>query len=67
VNAVFTRFVSEQPQLQALGMLVAWGTSLWVGKVFFYWVEKPLSQAMALSHRPVVVGPLAKKNVRVTG
>jgi len=67
VNAAFTQFVSEQPQLQALGMLVAWGASLWVGKVFFNRVEKPLSCALAVRATPAVVDALTKKNATQAG
>jgi peptidoglycan/LPS O-acetylase OafA/YrhL len=67
VNAMFTRFVSEQPQLQAIGMLVAWGTSLWVGAIFFRWVEKPLGHALALSKPPGVVNSLTRKNITLPG
>jgi peptidoglycan/LPS O-acetylase OafA/YrhL len=67
VNAAFTRFVSEQPQLQAIGMLVAWGTSLWVGNVFFNWVEKPLGRVLALSSPPAVMHSFAKKSVTLPG
>jgi peptidoglycan/LPS O-acetylase OafA/YrhL len=51
VNAVFTRFVPEEPQLQAAGMLIAWGASLVAGAAFFRWVELPLSRAMASTSR----------------
>ena len=67
VNAMFTRFVSEQPQLQAAGMLVAWSTSLWVGAIFFRWVEKPLSQTLVLSKPPVVMGSLTRENATLPG
>jgi len=67
VNAAFTRFVSDLPQVQAFGMLVAWASSLWVGKVFFNCVEKPLSGALALSRTPNVVNSLTKKNATLPG
>jgi len=67
VNAAFTHFVAEQAQLQALGMLVAWGTSLWVGNVFFNWVEKPLGQALEIPHTPAVMNSLTKKNATLSG
>jgi len=67
VNAAFTRFVSEQPQLQAIGMLVAWGVSLWIGNIFFRWVEQPLGRMLALSNRPVVVASLTKENATMLG
>lgn len=44
VNAVFTRFVPDQPHQQALGMLVAWMASLAAGAGFYRWVEKPLGR-----------------------
>jgi peptidoglycan/LPS O-acetylase OafA/YrhL len=47
VNAAFTRFVSDQPHAQALGMLVAWAASLAAGAVFYRWVEVPLGRVLA--------------------
>ncbi|HEY1150877.1 MAG TPA: acyltransferase family protein [Pseudoduganella sp.] len=44
VNAVFTRFVPAVPELQAAGMLLAWGASLAAGAVFYRWVEAPLGR-----------------------
>ena len=44
VNAAFTRFVPPEPELQAFGMLVAWGASLVAGAVFFSCVEAPLAR-----------------------
>jgi peptidoglycan/LPS O-acetylase OafA/YrhL len=44
VNAAFTRFVSAQPELQAIGCLVGWGASLACGAAFFYFVEEPLGR-----------------------
>jgi peptidoglycan/LPS O-acetylase OafA/YrhL len=44
VNAAFTRFVPAEPELQAFGMLVAWGASLAAGAAFFMWVEAPLAR-----------------------
>jgi peptidoglycan/LPS O-acetylase OafA/YrhL len=61
VNAFFARFVTEQPQLQACGLLIAWGASLWVGKVFFGCVEQPLGRMFRFSGQPVVFDTLAKK------
>lgn len=46
VNAAFTRFVSAEPQWQALGMLTAWSSSLVAGALFHRWVEGPLSRLM---------------------
>jgi peptidoglycan/LPS O-acetylase OafA/YrhL len=46
VNAAFTRFVPADPALQGLGMLVAWGSSLLAGALFYRWVETPLSRLM---------------------
>ncbi|MET0319305.1 MAG: acyltransferase [Duganella sp.] len=46
VNAAFTHFVPAEPELQALGMLVAWSASLLAGAVFHHWVEVPLSRAV---------------------
>jgi peptidoglycan/LPS O-acetylase OafA/YrhL len=44
VNALFTAFVLPEPELQAFGMIVAWGASLAAGTVFHYWVELPLGR-----------------------
>jgi peptidoglycan/LPS O-acetylase OafA/YrhL len=44
VNAVFTRFVPDQPHEQAFGMLVAWVASLAAGAAFYRWVEVPLGR-----------------------
>jgi len=44
VNAAFTRFVPPEPELQAVGMLVAWGASLAAGAAFHSWVEAPLAR-----------------------
>jgi len=52
VNAAFTRFVSDQPHAQALGMLVAWFASLAAGAVFYRWVETPLGRKLASFTRP---------------
>ena len=44
VNAVFTRFVSHSPLLQAIGMLLAWAASMLAGAAFYRWVQLPLSR-----------------------
>jgi peptidoglycan/LPS O-acetylase OafA/YrhL len=49
VNAAFTRFVLPEPELQAFGMLVAWGASLAAGAVFHRWVEVPLGRVLQLA------------------
>ena len=46
VNAAFTRFVDPEPELQMLGMLLAWSASLLAGAAFHRWVELPLSRAV---------------------
>lgn len=46
VNAAFTRFVPPEPELQAFGMLVAWGASLAAGALFFQCVEAPLARVV---------------------
>ena len=48
VNAAFTRFVEPEPELQMLGMLVAWSGSLLAGAAFHRWVELPLGRAVQL-------------------
>jgi peptidoglycan/LPS O-acetylase OafA/YrhL len=55
VNAAFTHFVAEQAQVQAVGMLVAWSTSLVAGAAFYKWVEMPLGRLLALHKKPVVM------------
>ncbi|HEX8784651.1 MAG TPA: acyltransferase [Telluria sp.] len=54
VNAVFTRFVVEQAQWQALGALTAWLASLAAGAVFCRWVEMPLGRMLADFVKPGV-------------
>lgn len=55
VNAVFTRFVVEQAQWQALGALVAWLASLAAGAGFCRWVEVPLGRILAGFAKPVAL------------
>jgi peptidoglycan/LPS O-acetylase OafA/YrhL len=52
VNAAFTRFVSDAPDVQAFGMLVAWAASLVAGAVFHRWVEVPLGRMLANLTKP---------------
>jgi peptidoglycan/LPS O-acetylase OafA/YrhL len=52
VNAAFTRFVSDQPHEQALGILVAWAASLAAGAAFYRWVEAPLGRVLASRPKP---------------
>jgi peptidoglycan/LPS O-acetylase OafA/YrhL len=54
VNAVFTRFVVEQAQWQALGAVMAWMASLVVGAGFCRWVEIPLGRLLADFVKPGV-------------
>jgi peptidoglycan/LPS O-acetylase OafA/YrhL len=59
VNAAFTRFVEPEPELQAFGMLVAWGFSLAAGATFHRWVEEPLGRLMqAITEQAATVQPL---------
>jgi peptidoglycan/LPS O-acetylase OafA/YrhL len=44
VNAVFTRFVPAQAELQAIGTVFAWAVSVAAGAAFFRWVEAPLGR-----------------------
>lgn len=44
VNAAFTRFAPPSPQVQAVGMLLAWGASIAVGAAFYRFVETPLGR-----------------------
>jgi peptidoglycan/LPS O-acetylase OafA/YrhL len=51
VNAVFTEFLPTSPEVQAAGLLVAWGASLAAAALLHHWVERP---CMALLRRPVL-------------
>jgi peptidoglycan/LPS O-acetylase OafA/YrhL len=53
VNAAFTRFASEEPLMQALGVLVAWAASIVVGALFHHWVEVPLSRLTTSMRAPM--------------
>jgi peptidoglycan/LPS O-acetylase OafA/YrhL len=55
VNAVFTRFVTEQAHWQALGALCAWLASLAAGAMFFRCVEKPLGKLLTGFGKPGVL------------
>jgi len=57
VNAAFMRFVPAEPELQAFGMLVAWGFSLAAGAVFYRWVETPLGNLMQALTARIAAGP----------
>jgi peptidoglycan/LPS O-acetylase OafA/YrhL len=61
VNAAFTRFVSDQPHEQALGMLVAWAASLAAGAAFYRWVELPLGRILTSRPKPVLYARLPAK------
>ena len=67
VNAVFTRFVTEQPYAQSMGMFVAWIASLIAGAVFFRFVEAPLGRILALSAKPIPMSPLTIKATTLRG
>jgi peptidoglycan/LPS O-acetylase OafA/YrhL len=67
VNAAFERFLVEQPYVQAVGMLVAWGASLIVGTLFFRWVEAPLGRFFALPSKLVARRPLTVKTTTSRG
>jgi peptidoglycan/LPS O-acetylase OafA/YrhL len=67
VNAVFERFVFEQPYLQAVGMLVAWAASVAAGAVFFHCVEEPLGKLFATSSRSLPRHALASKASTLRG
>jgi len=68
VNAVFTRFVQEQPQLQALGAVIAWLASLVVGAAFCRWVEIPLGRVLAdFVNKPVVSRAMRAKASQLRG
>ncbi len=43
VNAAFTRFAPALPEMQAVGMLLAWAASIAVGAAFHRWIEVPLA------------------------
>jgi peptidoglycan/LPS O-acetylase OafA/YrhL len=65
VNAAFTRFVSDQPHEQALGMLVAWAASLAAGAAFYRWVELPLGRVLAAAPKPVPTPRFSAKAARL--
>jgi peptidoglycan/LPS O-acetylase OafA/YrhL len=65
VNAAFTRFVSDQPQEQALGMLVAWAASLAAGAAFYRWVEVPLGRVLTAPSKPVANPRFSAKAARL--
>jgi peptidoglycan/LPS O-acetylase OafA/YrhL len=46
MNAAFAHFVPPEPHYQALGMLVAWMSSLMAGALFYRWVEVPLGRIL---------------------
>lgn len=52
VNAIFTRFASTQPWVQATGMLLAWGASIAAGSAFYRWIELPLAPLAASMRSP---------------
>jgi peptidoglycan/LPS O-acetylase OafA/YrhL len=58
VNAAFTRFVPAEPEWQALGMLVAWGSSLTAGAVFHQWVEVPLGRFIQFASEQLIARPM---------
>jgi peptidoglycan/LPS O-acetylase OafA/YrhL len=51
VNAAFTRFVPAEPELQAIGTVLAWAVSVAGGAAFFRWIETPLGQIMGANGR----------------
>ncbi|RZI42637.1 acyltransferase [Herbaspirillum sp. HC18] len=51
VNATFTRFAPAEPEVQALGILLAWIASLAAGAGFHRWIEQPLSSLVDSSRR----------------
>ncbi len=53
VNAAFTRFAPADPSWQALGVAVAWASSLGAGYAFFHWVETPLGRMWRTPARAV--------------
>ena len=59
VNAVFTRFVAEQPYAQLIGICFAWFSSMFVGAIFFSWVERPLGRLLTIYPKPVPMPTLA--------
>jgi len=61
MNAAFARFVDLQPEWQALGVVMAWATSMVVGVLFHRWVESPLGRLFASHGKTVAVGTLALK------
>jgi len=77
VNAVFTRFVDDDPALQAAGALLAWAASVTAGGLFHRWVEVPLASILPGLGKPLKpaapavrtgpVAPVAPKPARLRG
>jgi len=64
VNAVFTRFMPDQAEWQAFGMLTAWMASLAAGAAFCRWVEAPLGRALVSFTKPAAAPVYVAKAVR---
>jgi peptidoglycan/LPS O-acetylase OafA/YrhL len=58
VNAVFTRFLPDEPLVQTAGALLAWAASVSAGAVFHHWVETPLARCLPKLVKPVAVARL---------
>lgn len=58
VNAAFVRFVDMQAEAQAVGVVLAWVSSLVAGTVFHRWVERPLGRIFDISGQGPVVASL---------
>jgi len=51
VNAAFTRFAPALPEVQAVGVLLAWVASIVAGAAFHRWIEQPLAAVTEPSRR----------------
>jgi peptidoglycan/LPS O-acetylase OafA/YrhL len=49
VNAAFTRFMPALPEVQGIGVVLAWSASIAAGAVFHRWIEVPLGRLMNIS------------------
>lgn len=58
MNAGFARFVGSQPWLQAVGVLIAWASSVILGAFFHYYVECPFGRLFALRRNAMTMSTL---------
>lgn len=53
VNTVFDAFVPAEPALQAVGVALAWGLSVFSGSLFHRWVEQPAHHWLMATPRSI--------------